>query len=432
MTMMIQKTMRQTKTINSLKISILFIGYWLLFIVHCTAQTLSPAARVSVLTIGPGPELYSSFGHTVLRIQDPLSGIDRPYSYGTFDFRTENFYLKFIRGTLPYTLSVSNLGLEMQYWQYENRSITEQVLRLSARQKQRLFDALEANYRPENREYQYKFYFDNCTSRIRDQLANACGDSLTFVDKGTLTGLSYRDAMNRYLQGKDWERFGMNLALGRPADQEMTVWQSMYLPENLMYKLRQAKIRLANGQTVPVIASDEKLFEPLELAQPASNPIGFLFSPAVIFLLLILINLRTNADRQRNQLSRWLDRLIFCVYGLAGWFLLLLWIGTDHGVTNWNPALLLFFPLYFPFIFRATKPDQTAFAERFFRLSWWLLIGFVVGTGLFVLYDFATFAPGKSFQEFSGIIDFFIYVALVSILFIRLQLHYPLSRFIRQ
>ncbi len=421
------------KTSNLLHICLLIIVYCSLLTGICTAQTLSPAARVSVLTVGPGNELYSSFGHTVLRIQDPMLGLDRPYSYGTFDFRTENFYLKFIRGTLPYTLSVSDLGREMQYWQYENRSVTEQVLQLSARQKQRLFEALETNYLPENREYRYKFYYDNCTSRIRDQLANACGDSLTFTDRNQPTGLSYRDAMNLYLRQKHWERFGMNLALGRPSDHEMTVWQSMYLPENLMAQLRRATVRLPDGSQVPVVGNEQKLIDTSLMAPAVSPATPFYVKPWFVFFgLLALVLLRTQADHQRNQPSAWLDRLIFCVYGLAGWFLFLLWVGTDHGVTNWNPALLLFFPLYFPLIFRATRPGKTAVADPFFRAVWWLLGVYLIGLGLFLLYDYVRFAPGKRTDLLVNAQDFAAYAALVGIVLLRVNLRYPFSRLINR
>ena len=42
--------------------------------------TLSPQAKVSLVTIGPGQELYSGFGHSVLWIYDPVTGLDNAYN----------------------------------------------------------------------------------------------------------------------------------------------------------------------------------------------------------------------------------------------------------------------------------------------------------------------------------------------------------------
>ena len=140
------------------------------------AQSLSPTGKISLLTVSPGDELYSAFGHSALWVFDYERGIDRVYNYGTFDFRTEGFYVKFVQGTLPYTLSVSSSYNILEGSRQSNRSVTEQELNLSATQKEKLFLFLETNYLPENRQYFYKFFYDNCSTRLRDALKAACGE----------------------------------------------------------------------------------------------------------------------------------------------------------------------------------------------------------------------------------------------------------------
>ena len=321
------------------------------------AQTLSPSAQVSLITVAPGAELYSSFGHTVLRVYDPLQSLDRSYNYGTFDFRTDNFYVKFLRGTLPYQLTVGAIYQEIYYWQYENRSVREQVLNLTPAQKQRLFDALEVNYRPENREYLYKFYFDNCTSRCRDWLARIPHDSLQFLNPRQPTK-SYRDWMNDYLGDKPWSQLGMNLALGFPADAIATNWQAMYLPNNLHDQLARATITQPDGRTVPVVLREQTL---VQAATTVKQELPFVLDPNVVFTVLgIVVAVFTVRQYRRGRVAGWLDRLLFGVSGLGGWFLFLLWVATDHGVTNWNPALLYLMPLHLPLIFWATHNTTTA------------------------------------------------------------------------
>src|SRR5690606_412756 len=47
------------------------------------AEALSDSAAVSLLTMLPGEEVYSAFGHSAFRIHDPALGLDRTYNFGT-------------------------------------------------------------------------------------------------------------------------------------------------------------------------------------------------------------------------------------------------------------------------------------------------------------------------------------------------------------
>src|SRR5687767_5399571 len=70
-------------------------------------DTLSPAATVSLLTMLPGDEVYSLFGHSAFRIRDPATDLDETYNYGTFDFEQPGFILRFARGRLDYILDTA-------------------------------------------------------------------------------------------------------------------------------------------------------------------------------------------------------------------------------------------------------------------------------------------------------------------------------------
>ena len=313
------------------------------------------------MTFGPGEDLYSVFGHSSIRIQDPALGFDRVYGYGQFDFRTDNFYVKFLRGTLPYQIGVNDMYPILYAYQAENRSIREQVLNLTAAQKQRLFQALETNLMPENREYRYKFYYDNCATRPRDMLVKACGDSLTVPTRTKMTGKSYRDWMNEYLDisGKSWAKLGMNLAIGQPADEQTDGWHAMYLPDQVHDKIALATLRQRNGESIPLVARDQTLFT---AAKTFRQQLPFLFDPNVVFGLLGLAVAVFTIRRYMlsGKVDRWLDRLLFGASGFLGWFLFLLWVATDHGVTAWNPTLLYLMPLHLPLIYWATGPNATA------------------------------------------------------------------------
>ncbi|GAB3712099.1 hypothetical protein GCM10027592_50310 [Spirosoma flavus] len=316
---------------------------------------------MSLLTVGPGEDLYSVFGHTAIRVNDPARNLDVTFGWGGFRFAENNFYVKFLRGTLPYYIDAYDMYPFLYAYQAENRTVREQVLNLSQSQKEKLFAVLQTNMLPENRTYQYKFFYDNCASRPRDKIAEACGDSLTIPTKAKMTGKSYRDWMNDYLDksGKTWAKLGMNLAIGNPADEQTDGWHAMYLPDNVHDQMAKSALRQADGRVVPLVASDQTLFE---ARQTFRQQLPFILDPNVVFGLLALTVAVYTIRRYvlAGKVDRWVDRLLFGVSGFLGWFLFLLWVGTDHGVTAWNPTLLYLMPLHLPLSYWVTRPSSTS------------------------------------------------------------------------
>ncbi len=150
--------------------SLFFLLLLSFFCLPGQAFTLSDNAEISILTCSPGTELYSLFGHTAIRIHDPKNHYDQVFNYGTFDFQTPHFYLKYAQGLLPYQLTNTSFRNFMNAYLSEERSVFAQKLKLDSMQKQTLFDLLLDNSREENRFYLYNFLFDNCTTRSRDIL----------------------------------------------------------------------------------------------------------------------------------------------------------------------------------------------------------------------------------------------------------------------
>lgn len=296
-------------------------------------SALSPQAQISLLTVSKGTALYSAFGHTGLRVHDPVQNIDVVFNYGTFDFNTPNFYLKFLRGQLDYRMSAESFAdFQWVYRDLEKRGVIEQTLRLSAGQKQRLFDRLRWNYRPENRFYRYDFFFDNCATRPRDVLETALGDSIRW---GKLPDpkKTFRALLDESLLDKRWAKFGMDLVLGQKADAIATQRQVVFLPAYLAELLRHGQIQTASGWQ-PIVAQEKNIIR--ELPIPPDNP-----WPMVVSWFLFAATLMYTIPRFHPVTMprrRTGDGFILLAYGLAGWVMLLLWLGTDHKVTvqNWN------------------------------------------------------------------------------------------------
>ncbi|WP_291037743.1 DUF4105 domain-containing protein [Dyadobacter sp. 50-39] len=311
--------------------------------------TLSPSAKISLVTVAPGQELYSGFGHSVLWVYDPVTGVDRAFNYGTFSFQEGNFYIKFLRGTLPYSVSVSPLSYQIAHYQEENRSISEQVLNLSIPQKQRLYNFLENNYLPENREYQYKFFYDNCATRMTVALKAAVGDSLIY-NGYTKEKLSFRQWIDRYaFKQNPWADFGMDLAIGAPSDEIASPEQATFLPDNLATAFADAKVKTPTG-VQPLVSATRPIFTAAPFPPPSP------LTPTVVFWSLAILTLAFTYWQIRTERVNFVfDKVLFSIAGLAGWILLLLWFGTNHGVTSYNYDVLWAFPLWMPLIFALSK-----------------------------------------------------------------------------
>lgn len=358
------------------------------------AQThLSEEARISLLTCSPGNELYSVFGHSALRVVDPVAGIDSVYNYGTFDFETEGFYLKFARGKLDYMLSRQFFP----YFQYEylisNRSIDEQMLILSREECQQVYDLLEENYKLENRFYRYDFFFDNCATRIRDVVQKAFGDRLDYGLNGS-SGLTFRDQVEEYTAAMPWSLFGISLALGAPYDREIEGEEIMFLPDDLAAGFSSAKL---DGK--PLVSESRQILnaETVESASSAMNPVNLGF----IFLILILFQLFVEWKRGR-QFSV-LRKFELILFGLMGWVVLLLWLATDHQATKPNWDVLWLWPLHllvWPFITR-----KMASLKFYFMFSAVLIVCCILATAFrwfpiyYLPYQFAILVWTVSFLQ---------------------------------
>lgn len=317
------------------KIFTAWIACFPLFINIAGAQTGQSHLRISLLTCGPGNELYSLFGHTALRITDSTQGADLVYNYGTFDFEDPDFYAKFVRGKLNYYLSVSELREFLYEYQVTNRSVTEQELLLNDSTKLLIKNAIAQNLIGNNRFYKYDFLYDNCTSRVRDILVKYAGMK---VNKTLVTtGTSFRDMIHEYLDrgGMSWTKLGMDILLGSPTDKPVTIHESMFLPDYLMKGVDSAvgspELQLSNKKLI--ISSNQP-------AGSSTNWPLYIFS-IVAAVILFISFLKSN---RAKSITRLVDFIILCLTGLTGWFLLFTWFGTDHGSFAANYNLLWALP----------------------------------------------------------------------------------------
>lgn len=330
-----------------------------------SSQTLSPQAKISLLTCDPGNELYATFGHSALWIRDPINRIDKIYNYGTFSFDTPNFYMKFMRGHLNYQLSVSTYQRFMREYRYTRRSVYEQVFLLDSLQKQKIFDFVEKNALPENKYYLYDFFFDNCATRIRDIFPETLGQSFIFGTEYAKNKNSFRDLIDLYLRNKPWAHFGINLALGAPTDRVATSQQYMFLPDYLKEACATAQIR-GKYNKKNVIKKAHYLYKADNITARKSkiyDPVFVVWGLLVFFMVITIIGL---INKRKYRIA---DFVFFFIIGLTGLVLILLWFFTDHKVVvkNWN--LLWAFPTHLIAAFLLLKKNPPKWLNLYFILT---------------------------------------------------------------
>lgn len=287
-------------------------------------------ARISLLTCTPGEELYARYGHTAIRVTDETNDLDVVFNYGIFNFNTEHFYWKFVRGETWYELGASTYFWFMREYEMTNRPVYEQVLNLTADQREELWQALLTNFQPENRQYLYNFVFDNCATRPYYLIARTLGDTI-ISDYTGYTGVTYRAFIRHYTGALSWENAGINLLFGPRADQPMTSEQRLFLPEELMFFLQEA--RLTDG-TPLVSESDAAPFEIEPTPWYASWPLGL----ALYFLIVALISL---FDRKRQRWSWWLELIAGILYLLLILIVVFLTFFSCHPLVGFGWRLLI-------------------------------------------------------------------------------------------
>ncbi|MFA6126859.1 MAG: DUF4105 domain-containing protein [Bacteroidales bacterium] len=298
---------------------------------------LSSEASVSLLTCGPGPEVFTYFGHSALRVTDPEIHLDRVYNYGTFDFNIPNFYGQFIKGKCYYMLSIVRFqGFAPEYIE-ENRFIKERELNITLPEKQKLFDLLEINYLPENRHYWYDFFMDNCSTRIRDIVIKATGNNYIWPPEPA-THLTYRQLIMPYISLNTWARTGILLTLAGGADREATQQGYMFLPDH-MHRLF-AEARLTDGS--PLCKPEVVLFEP-----EYPKPIGTgLVHPYFIFSLLVVASWFIALFRKMPaRLVNSFYTFLFVLSGGLGLVFTYMWLFSSFTVCHANLNLAWAFPL---------------------------------------------------------------------------------------
>jgi len=346
---------------------------FILSVVNATAGAQSmcnpDSIQISLLTCSPGKEVWAQYGHTAIRYYDKESGEDLAINYGIFSLDQTYFIPRFVLGMTDYRMGVQPMDMFLAQYSYEGRGVVEQVLNLSAEDKEVIYKALQENMKPENVVYRYNYFFDNCTTRARDMLVNHLHGKVVYPPAEE--DATFRSMIHKWNNKYEWSQFGEDLLLGVNADRKTTKSEQQFLPENLRSDFDKARY---NGK--PLVKETNILLDAeTEVAEPV-----FPLSPLSIALIFAVISLVMMLFSYRRQQVYWAwDLALMLTSGLMG-IIFFVMIFSQHPCVSLNFILLFFNPLPLFFLYSTIKKK---------KVIWWKIWGVLIILGLF----------GSLFQE---------------------------------
>ena len=332
--------------------------------------------RLSLLTCAPGEEIYSLFGHTAIRYEDPANGIDAVFNYGLFSFNTPNFILRFSLGETDYQLGATDYARFAAEYAFDGRSVWQQTLNLSKEEKAELIRLLQENYLPENRVYRYNFFYDNCATRPRDKIEESIDGKVIYPAEPQDGSLSFRDIVHQYCKGHPWARFGIDLCIGSEADRPITQRQMMFAPFYLMDAFAGAQIVHDSVQR-PLVSGKELIVDAL----PEEEEGGWMPTPFQCSLLLFILTAAATIYSIRKRTGLWgVDLILFGAAGIVGCVLAFLALFSEHPAVSSNFLLLVFHPGQLLLL------QYIIYCVRKGKKCWYLTLNLVVLTLFMVLF----------------------------------------------
>ena len=320
------------------------------------------SVEVSLLTCSPHEEIYSLYGHTALRVHDLHAGNERDmvFNWGQFDFNTPHFITRFIFGLTDYKLGMEKIEPFCEYYRYWGSSVTEQVLNLTLAEKERLYQILNENLQPENVTYRYNIFYNNCSTRPRDVIAQCLAGQIKYDTRQDYKP-SFRDMLHEKTRYHRWVMFGTDMLLGLRADLQTTLKEQQFMPDNLLYDFDHAQILSNSDNSLRPLVSQRRQLVPSSV-QIIEQDFPLTPTECALCLLVVTMGLTLGEWKRRWKAVCYWDAALMLLTGLAGCVLTMM-LFSQHPTTTLNLQVLLVNPIhlfYIPATLRHRKSHYPA------------------------------------------------------------------------
>ncbi len=339
---------------------------------------LSDSAYISLLTCEPDNAIYARFWHSAIRVCDKENKIDYAYNYGIFDFSSEYFIPKFIKGETDYILASYYTTSFLESYKDRKSTVYEQILNLDNRQKQRLFDALEENLMPENATYRYNFIYDNCATRVYDIICRAVeppNSKITSIYPQKR--VTYRDIITEFVGYDNWQKFGIDILIGSSADIIIDNQRLIAFPKYTKEVIQNSRL-ITNNSSEKLVARTNIINQfPLKTSSETA-----IYRPTIVCsILLLIVVLISFCARDKRGILIVLDTTLFAIYGLAGIVISYLMFFSLHPLVSPNYNILWLNPLMILLAITIHKKKQNRF-----------LINIILAQAILTIFALVVFA----------------------------------------
>lgn len=351
------------------------------------AQETAPDAdgadlRVYLVTVGSGPQVWERFGHNLLWIRGAASTpVDSVWDWGRFSFDTERFFIRFAQADMRYWMAGADGAPWVNWYASTGRSVSLQELALTPAQRLQLLAFLRWNDDEEHRYYQYHYYLDNCSTRIRDALDAVLGGAIRARTDTAVTEWTFRDHTRRLNQHNPALYFSLTTLLAGWTDRKITAWEEMFLPSGLERWVREVSVPAAEGGWMPLVRGEEVIAAGGRYTVPDAPDRWW---PRFLVLGLLLGVSMTVTGRAASGIARKLFLPLAATYllmaGLFGLTMALLWGVSGHEVAWRNENLWQFNLAALALL--AVLPSARRGNERLTAVAWLLALA-IVGCSLF-------------------------------------------------
>lgn len=360
------------------------------------------STKISLLTVGLGEELYMRYGHTLLRIETSAPSRVYVYNWGMFSFDDPMFAFNFFLGERKYWVGeTKDWIVNKLYKQYEDRSVFEQTINLTDKQKLTLIQTINRSLNPEDIYFNYEHFTSNCSTKPRDFLDVALGGYIKQSLAPQTLEVTYRDYVVTNMNKPPFLGFILDIGMNSKLEKVLTKWDETFYPPKLSEHLSALPAIDDDGAVMDhpllgprvqwVQASSEHISSDFKFAQPFA--LCFLGVLALCFVLLLV--------KKSSAVHSFLFKSAFAVFSLCwglfsgglGLFMLLSWAVSTHLDMHHNVNLLLFFVFDIAYIWLALAALRGRLVET-------------VSKGFFTLLIYAhficagVFIAGRSFGWF--------------------------------
>lgn len=312
-----------------------------------------------LISVDVGDKVWDNFGHTALRLVDEASNTDIVFNWGGFDASggVVAFSFDFFKGIMNYTLQTSSPDWEFANYERQQRTVWQDKINLSNSQKALLFKRLSWNLQPENIVYPYHYFFDNCTTRVRDYLDEALGGQIRRAFIGQ-SDQSFREQVQNHYASVGVVALSLDILMNSNIDRLASEWEEMFLPLTFRARLQQLPSDVAIAGVIQPLLSESQIINAFPRPVAEVNPfetIAIVLLGSVLLLLILLKKVPMSFFATHSGISLKFPAFSFRLLGLMGLLtaipsgiygslMLGSWFISDHLDLHHNVNLLLFWP----------------------------------------------------------------------------------------